>query len=404
MSELLLFFRSGRLCSGTWLSVFILAWLFSGSAGLVARPAAVGVPTGPIPVIITASHHHVLPHWFAAVRSKRLPPRGIQVLHMDAHPDLAVPTGPVPGGMPSEDRSLQTSIDIASFQLAAVRAGIINRVIWLRPRQALQLPDGELRFHLGTGKRGRILVDSPEDYYVLSRAYAPLSELRNPVTMEIGVVALKKLAEGGTLPRLEAPWILDIDLDFFSTRNPAVDQMLAVGYKREAVEQIQKIFGRENLSLSEDPRERQADIKAIKTGLDQLIFGAWYEIPGGLLSLWWRGIGPGDVWELFDILGTASETQIDVLLKNGETLVGIPEYYAGDEEILRAIGELESVLRAHKSSPGLITLARSMHDGFTHPDKLPLIESETLKMLARVYRKVRLSYDRGLSPVTPPSK
>jgi hypothetical protein len=105
-------------------------------------------------VAICESHHHVLAHWLRAAREGLLPSSGVSVVHVDAHPDLAVPTQPIPAGS-RDPRLLVSRVDIASFVLAAARVGLVQKVVWLRPDFSFQLPDGARTLHLGA------LVGSP---------------------------------------------------------------------------------------------------------------------------------------------------------------------------------------------------------------------------------------------------
>lgn len=69
---------------------------------------------------------------------------------------------------------------IAEWIMPAVYAGHIDRVAWVRPPWAHQLPLGD--YDVGVGKRkegGRIAVDLPQPYYLEELLYAPASELEN---------------------------------------------------------------------------------------------------------------------------------------------------------------------------------------------------------------------------------
>ena len=64
--------------------------------------------------------------------------------------------------------------------MPAVYAGHIDRVVWIRPEWAHQLPCGD--YHVGVGKRkegGRIAVDLPLPYYLEELQYAAGAELDN---------------------------------------------------------------------------------------------------------------------------------------------------------------------------------------------------------------------------------
>ena len=96
----------------------------------------------PVEVVVCSSHHHVLRHWLRVAEQGGLPRSGVTVVHLDGHPDLGVPTEPMAAAWPARAEQLVATLDIATFQLAAVRVGLVDRIVWLRPAFAHQLADG----------------------------------------------------------------------------------------------------------------------------------------------------------------------------------------------------------------------------------------------------------------------
>lgn len=377
--------RAGPIC-------LALSLLSAGLAALPATPLA----AAPLRVVVCASHHHVLPYWYRAARKGELPRTGLTVVHLDAHPDLAVPARPIPDGFPRLDGSHQDGIDIASFQLAAVRAGLVDRVLWVRPAWAPQIPDGEHRFRLGAGVDGYLRVDSPLDYYVLNGVWAPGVALNATRELSLRVLQLDPAPGDGLLVPAGRPYILDIDLDIFSTRNPAVDNLRDAGFSAEEIATIRRVFARENLDLDENPAERQRDLAAIEAAIQTVTGGDWYEIPGAALRLWWYGISPGELYELFDLLDGKSYQQIDVLVSQGRTAVGVPVHKSEQAEIEAALAALEGLTSRRLERPALVTIARSMKDGFTHPFWLGPVETGVLEVLEKTHGPLRVTYDADL--------
>ncbi len=351
-----------------------------------------------VDIIVCASHHDVLPHWIRLAREGRLPRKGVSVIHLDSHPDMAVPHRPLPSGFPRNDRVLQYSINIASFQLAAARIGLIKRVVWLRPPWAGQIPDGKHDFTVGRNEQGLTRVDSPLDYYVLGGAWAPRGKILEPVKLQFETTTLAKPVYHR--PVNKGDFILDVDLDIFSTRNPAAEALRHNGFKEAEIKSIKAIFARESLNLSDEPAERLADVNVIKDSITALTSGAWYEIPGAVISLWIRGIGPGDIYTLHGILGPEkTDEQVRVLLREAQTLVGIPEYKTKPAEISDMVEQLRRLAGGGMVRPKLVTIARSVHDGFTHREAWPLIERTVLAALTDALGgRVRIIYDGKLKP------
>jgi hypothetical protein len=132
--------------------------------------------------------------------------------------------------------------------------------------------------------------------------------------------------------------------------------------------------------------------------------GPWSEQPGAAWSLWRRGIGPLDLLELHRVLarlparyGTRS------LLENGRQLVGLPEHTgAAPDEVRDRARALADLLRSGALAPSLVTLSRSVDDGFTPRDEWPAIEWTLLRALLEVLGNVPVRFDPGLAPAPPP--
>jgi hypothetical protein len=374
-------------------------------AGLVLALALASRAAGSEPfveVVVCSSHHHVLRHWLRIAEQGGLPRSGVTVVHLDGHPDLGVPRNPVAGVWPERPERLMAALDIATFQLAAVRVGLVDRVVWLRPAFAHQLADGDRRFRLGVSASGELRVDDPSDYYVLDEGWAPRSELREPTDVSLRVVPVVAAAVGG--PLAEGPTILDIDLDAFATRNPAADHLRERGLDDEQLASLRRIFAPESLDLAPEPELRIRQVDGMLAAVEQVATGPWTAWPGALFTLFRSGISPLELYELQSILTSLSgETATTDLLEQGRQLVGIPEH----REVSRAdIAAQAEVLRVLLSSgsvrPSLVTIARSVDDGFTPRAPWPRIERAVLRVLAESLPHARLRFDHGLRPAPQP--
>jgi hypothetical protein len=115
-----------------------------------------------VQVAVFEEHDEAIPYWFAAFRDGRLSnTRNTTMIHIDAHPDLALPYLPTPPlqlplSFPSEkqQRSLMTGNDV--FIVAAMLYGLVDRFIWVYPDWDLNGPRhiGSDNFHLSKMKVG----------------------------------------------------------------------------------------------------------------------------------------------------------------------------------------------------------------------------------------------------------
>ena len=94
-------------------------------------------------VFVSNDHGDALEEWLRATADAERP---LAVFHVDAHNDLNVPEGREPFTSPASSDELRrrlqqnstllhqftAGVDLANFQLAAVRAGVVDRIVWVR--------------------------------------------------------------------------------------------------------------------------------------------------------------------------------------------------------------------------------------------------------------------------------
>jgi hypothetical protein len=129
--------------------------------------------------------------------------------------------------------------------------------------------------------------------------------------------------------------------------------------------------------------------------------GAWSDWPGALWVFWQRGIGPRDLWTLYAMLDRAAgdPAAIDALLRDGRDVVGLPERRADAAEIAATAQQIRALLEHGSLRPALVTIARSVDDGYTPREAWPLIEWTLLAELGRALpRGATIRFDAGQQP------
>lgn len=365
-------------------------------AGVLAwAPAAARAE--PVRVVICASHNHALRHWLLAAQEGRIPEADVSVIHFDAHPDLAVPPRPLRRAWRADPGRLVLATDIASFQLAAAWVGLVSRVTWLRPDWAHQLPDGTRSFHVGALPDGHLRVDDPSDYYVLDGAWAPTSALHDAVSVEVRVLPLSEAATAGL--RNAPSDILDIDLDGFATRNPAAERLRAAGFSDAQLDELRAAFAPAKLNLGSTPEERIAGLKRLMEAVSAAVQGSWSSRLAAAWTLWRSGLSLGDLWNLRGLSsGPAAGMPLHALLEDGRSLVGLPEFAPDPAELERSESRLGSLLTSGAIRPRLVTISRSVDDGYAPAASWPATERRTLAMLEQGLGPLDVVYDQGLRP------
>jgi len=377
-------------------TVLLLVFLFL-PASKNSLPDSFAGKQKPPEVVVCETHDRALYYWLTAAEKGLIPASGNTVIHIDAHPDMGVPECPISADRPLNIENLLSCVDISSFQLAAVGAGLVKKIVWLRPSWAKQFSDGQYRFHLGEVEGGDLKVDDKNDYYVVDGLWAPLDELKNPVEIEFQVLKLDQAKS--ELQQIPGPVILDIDLDLFSTRNPGLDFFRRAGFADAEIKEIVARFSPEQLWLSKDQQKRAKDIDAIKEGITTLMEGPWYSAIGAIPGLFARGVGPLDLYKVYTVVSKLGpEVSMADIIVNFELAIGLPEHRASSVEIHNSLQVIKNLIAANIIQPVLITVARSVRGGFTPPDVGTQVEKHLLNGLREVLGDFILRYDKNCIP------
>ncbi len=352
----------------------------------------------PLEVVVVESHHHALGAWIDSAERGSIPRSHLLVVHVDAHPDLAVPERAVDAAWPGEAGDVISSVDIASFQLAAVRLGLVDSVWWFRPPWAHQLPDGTRRYRLGVTATGALRVDDASNYYVLGGGWSPSVLLEELVAVEIRVTELQTREP---IEPARKAFILDIDLDVFGTRNPASDKLRRSGLTTSDLEAIREMFSADRLRLPTAPDGRVEFVERLRSEIGNLLKADFAQRLMALIWLHQAGIGPVDLWKAREVARRASEhMSLDEFFVQARHVVGVPDHPAPSKGELQETHESLQRVLAQVGRPLLVTIARSVDDGYTPRNTWREVEPAVLRSLNRLYGELDVKYSHGASPVS----
>ncbi|CAH8500541.1 unnamed protein product [Schistosoma turkestanicum] len=198
----------------------------------------------PISVVIVERHNEALNYIYRAIGSKTIPFSGLKLLHFDSHPDMGVPDIDC-SEILRDPEQLMKKVSIESWITPMIYAGHVDHVIWMHPTWSRQLLNRKPTYYsIGEDLCSkRLVVGIPESYFYNDGVFCMEEDISSPVKFGLTVAPIH---ETNTLCRvctdiicvlLNQSFILDIDLDTFSTQNP-----LSNKFTEEQFEIIDRLY------------------------------------------------------------------------------------------------------------------------------------------------------------------
>lgn len=279
-------------------------------------------------------------------------------------------------------------------------AGHFNRVVWLKNSWCQQIPTGKHDFKIGH-KDDRIGVDCPLDYFMAEGNYCTSDELREARTVQLQVhdADSDDLDPTQFLSEQDAAgFVLDIDLDFFSTSNP----FLEIYKDANCYAHLTEIFHFESVELAKQAGTASIDVYCATAAkrqkqLDALkrIFWHLEEQRGfeGLEKPDESVITPevyAKIVELAEQLQAKyPDDEIDWLLifDSGSTTDnnGLPHHISTSKELDEYFANFKRFLQRLPVPPVAITMAHSAQDDYCPQDQVAFIEEQVLRLLREVF-------------------
>ncbi|XP_050509335.1 UPF0489 protein C5orf22 homolog [Diabrotica virgifera virgifera] len=351
-----------------------------------------------IPIYVVEGHHEVIPFVHKNIGSKHLPVEGSTLIHFDSHPDMLIPLD-MPAEYVFDKEKLYDSLSIENWIMPAAYAGHFEHLVWIKPPWAHQIEDSSQIFNIGKDStNGTIRLDCKETYFVSECLYTNIKDLENSRAVQLDVATLgKKLVNDSDdlnqirllISRSDAPVVLDIDLDFFSTGNP----FKRMYEEANMYEQLKDIYYYKTPSSKDDSVISESTLTR-KKQIDFLynIFKSLNEtktMPDVK--------DPSEQWKKVDnlrkkMLEHYEEDDIDWLLVHDAGCTcddsGLPDHISSMEELEVMFDCFKNFLEILPKPPVIVTISRSTEDDYTPFENVELIQNKVTELL-----KLRFSCD-----------
>ncbi|KAF2880022.1 hypothetical protein ILUMI_26143 [Ignelater luminosus] len=351
-----------------------------------------------IPVYVVEYHHEVLPFIYRNIGSKHLSLEGMTFVHLDSHPDMLIPKD-MPAETVYDKHKLFASISIENWLMPGVYAGHYKNLIWVKPPWASQIDDGEQTFLIGKHKlKETIRLECKENYFVSECLFAPAEDLENVREANLTVLTLgKKINENSDdftairkqlLNKFSLPYILDIDLDFFSTSNPFKSlYSLASLYDRlKDVYYFPSLQTKDTEKIVEITKKREEQIDELERLFKYL--EEHREMPP------YQGKEPTELYRKVDalkdiVLQYYHDGDIDWELVHdaGSTCdcTDLPHHVSSEKELDIMFESFKNFLGVLPCPPTIITISRSTEDDYTPCENVEAIQEKVINILSEFF-------------------
>lgn len=345
-----------------------------------------------IPIFIVENHNEVLEFVYRCFGARYLPFQGNRLVHFDSHPDMTVPRN-MPAEFVHDKDLLLDTLSIENWIMPAAYAGHFTELVWCKPPWAKQIPVGATEFLIGQ-HCGFIRLSSPLEYFVSEGSYRPEQDLQEAKLIKLQTIEIDDTdveIEVGDKVDTVTPFVLDIDLDFFSTRNP----FLYIYGRANVYDQLKFIFYYK-MESSKDPILLLKCVRQRVEQLDELekVFNVLQT--GGTLDdiKQPRAQTVEDVWkELIDLVESVQKEYEDekidwnLIYDAGCTrdTTDLPHHESSEEDIEQLLQHFEQFLGRLHGQPTVVTISRSSEDDYCPKHQVEGIQRKVLQVLGEVY-------------------
>uniref|UniRef100_A0A671VR77 Chromosome 5 open reading frame 22 n=1 Tax=Sparus aurata TaxID=8175 RepID=A0A671VR77_SPAAU len=371
-----------------------------------------------LPVWIVEDHHDVVCHIYRAIASKHLPLENIKMVHLDSHPDLLIPVN-MSADTVFDKEKLFSELSIENWIIPMVYAGHVSYVAWLHPYWAQQIREGEHRMAVGRdSSTTTIRLTSTDNYFLSDGLYVSEDQLENSKLLRLDVVKVNPVKashgsasgvyfkddKGGQASCSESlsrctdtletePYILDIDLDFFTCKNPFKEL-----YTQEEFTILQELYNFQGPGPDADKEELDACVDRRVHQLEDLeaAFADLLEDDGEeTVTRWARNPGMASLTQLVSSLRSRNLCpDYEMVHQAGLTCdsVELPHHISTDEEIDRLVSAVQLFLKA-LPKPTLVTMSRSSLDEYCPVEQVDSVQTRVLAVLESLYGPLDLHKD-----------
>lgn len=243
---------------------------------------------------------------------------------------------------------------------------------------------GDHEFFIGDNE-SEIKVSSELQYFVSETNYCQEKQLKNKKKIQLSVRDAVENCDSIHIDE-NVSYILDIDLDFFSTANP----FLSIYDKADCYGQLKSIFAYESQGLPVDEivNRRRKQVEDLSQAFEYL------KEHNNLEEFEYSG----NMYELYllkklvlELKSKYSEEEIDweIVYNSGLTCDngGLPHHLSSNQELENYFKNFENIISQINKEPTIITISRSSEDNYCPGVVVDEIQEKVLEILENVFKE-----------------
>jgi len=357
-----------------------------------------------LPVHIVEDHNDALFPILRSIGSKHVPLNNNLMIHFDSHPDLLIPAD-LKASEVADVPVMLEKLSIENWILVMAYAGHVSSIVWIKPPWANQIENGDYNFFIGRQKNtDNIRVSCPILYFVSETLYCQEDKLEESKPLKLLVRTMHQtldLAVANELTELinthNNHYMLDIDLDFFTTMNPFMSMHKEVQmYDRLKFIYQFSLLGTtpEEISLSQESRQANMatyqnifhSVQELKENNAEIINENIHKLCGkvededkraalvSLISDLSSECGDTVDWEIIHDAGCTCDDEKHQL----------PHHVSTNEEIISLVETSDKFLSSFPD-PIIVTLARSSLDSYCPPNQVDMVQELVCGFLRKTH-------------------
>jgi hypothetical protein len=359
-------------------------------------------------VYVVEDHNDALDCIYKEIGARRLKFSNLVMIHFDSHPDLGIPINLDADLVFNKDRLFE-NLSIENWIIPAVYAGHIETLVWAKPKWAAQISQGQYKIIVGKEtETGCIRCNCKESYFLSESLYANEENMTNNREFTLYVSEYDSLLnlKDSFLSDLfknakttDKRFILDIDLDFFSTKDPFREMFS----KTEEHELFKSIYFSKFDTPNEDSdfdSDFEVFVNAKKLKMEELFN---YLCHGQDLELKHESWNDQDKKNVKEFAKVISDNKIDLEVIHsygcGLDEIGLPHNVTTENDLKNMLENFDVFLKKYFSNhllPSVITIARSSLDGYCPLEQVEFIQETILDKVKSHFKsfvnKVKMYY------------